>query len=79
MKHAFSLSIKVYCLCVYVQGTYKACKGTNTTTRIHGQATCTVTHGSVSAYDRSEEDWTSYIEHLNFYFAANDVTAETKK
>ena len=51
-------------------------------TRIHGQTTSTgamATHGSVSAYDRSKEDWTSYIERLNFYFAANDVTAETKK
>ena len=35
------------------------------------------THGSVSAFDRSEEDWTSYIERLNFYFAANDVSADT--
>ena len=38
--------------------------------------TVMATHRSVSAFDRSKEDWTSY---LNFYFAANDVTAETKK
>ena len=37
------------------------------------------THGSVSAFDRSKEDWTSYIERLNLYFAANDVAAEAKQ
>ena len=26
-----------------------------------------------------KEDWTSYIERLNFYFVANDVTTEVKK
>ena len=36
------------------------------------------THGSVSAFDRSKQDCTSYIEHLN-YFAANNIAAEAKK
>ena len=50
-------------------------------TRIQGRTTTTkvmATHGSVSAFDRSK-DWTSYIERLNFYFAANDVAAEAKQ
>ena len=53
-------------------------------TRIQGRTPATTTkvmatHGSVSAFDRSKEDWTSYIERLNFYFAANDVAAEAKQ
>ena len=37
------------------------------------------THGTVTAFDRSKEDWTSYVERLDFYFAANDVTTDEKK
>ena len=49
-------------------------------TRIQGPTTSVMaTHGSVSAFDCSKEDWTSYIERLNFYFVANDVTTEVKK
>ena len=37
------------------------------------------THGSVSAFDPSKEDWTSYEERLRYYFVANDVTDGAKK
>lgn len=37
------------------------------------------THGSVSAFEQSKEDWTSYVEHLGFYFAASDVTTDVNK
>jgi hypothetical protein len=37
------------------------------------------THGSVLAFEQSKEDWTSYVERLDFYFAANDVTTDVKK
>ena len=37
------------------------------------------THGSVSAFDPSKEDWTTYEERLRYYFVANDVTDEAKK
>ena len=37
------------------------------------------THGSVSAFDPSKEDLTSYEERLRYYFVANDVTDGTKK
>ena len=37
------------------------------------------THGSVSPFDSSKEDWTSYTQRMTHYFVANDVTAEEKK
>ena len=37
------------------------------------------THGSVSAFDPSKEDWTTYEERLRYYFVANDVTDGAKK
>ena len=37
------------------------------------------THGSVSAYDPSAEDWTTYTQRLHHYFVANDVESEVKK
>ena len=31
------------------------------------------THGSLSEYVQSHETWTSYVERLEQYFAANDI------
>ena len=36
-------------------------------------------HGSVSQFDSSKEDWTTYIERLTQYFVANDVERSEKK
>ena len=37
-------------------------------------------HGSVSPFEGSQEDWRSYTERLQQYFAANDVrTAEKQR
>ena len=33
----------------------------------------TLVHGSLAAFDSSKEEWT---EHLEFYFATNDITNE---
>lgn len=37
------------------------------------------THGSLSEFDSSKDDWTSYVERVDFYFVANDVTSDAKK
>ena len=37
------------------------------------------THGTVSQYQQSKDTWTTYVERLNHYFIANDVTDEGKK
>ena len=37
------------------------------------------THGTVTAFDPSQEDWTSYAERLKHYFIANGVTDDEKK
>ena len=37
------------------------------------------THGTVTAFDPSQEDWTSYAERLKHYFIANGVTDDDKK
>ncbi len=37
------------------------------------------THGSVSAFDPSKEDWSSYVLRLKYYFDANGVTEASKK
>ncbi len=36
-------------------------------------------HSSVKEFDPNTNDWITYIEQLDFYFAANDVVAEDKK
>ena len=35
--------------------------------------------GSMSEFDKSKETWKSYIERLEFFFEANDVTENTRK
>jgi len=37
------------------------------------------THGTVSKFQPGKEDWSTYVEQLNYYFAANGVTAEETK
>lgn len=37
------------------------------------------THGVVSMFDLSTEDWTTYTERMKHYFVANDVTNADKK
>ena len=36
-------------------------------------------HGSLVQFDPDKEEWTSYVEHLNYYLIANEVTDDTKK
>ncbi len=43
-------------------------------------AVCIATHNiTLPPFDPASEDWTTYIERGNFYFAANDVIAGAKK
>ena len=37
------------------------------------------THGTIGEFDGSEEGWTTYIERLECYFAANEVTQSGKQ
>ena len=37
------------------------------------------THGTVSTFDPSKEDWTSYTDRMKHYFVANDVVDAGKK
>ena len=34
--------------------------------------------GSIDPFDRTEEDWPTYIERLDQYFAANAITEDRK-
>ena len=36
-------------------------------------------HGSLLPLDPSMEDWTSYMQHMNYYFVANDTADGAKK
>ena len=36
-------------------------------------------HGSVGKFVSAQGDWTSYTEHLQHYFAANDVAEASKQ
>ena len=38
-----------------------------------------VTNGTVTQYVPGKEEWTAYVERLDFYFLANDIAAEAKK
>ena len=35
--------------------------------------------GTVKEWDSAEDDWTHYIKRVKFFFAANDVSTESKK
>ena len=37
------------------------------------------THGSVVQFDPEKEEWTSYVERLNYYLIANEVKEDAKK
>jgi len=37
------------------------------------------THGSVVQFDPAKEEWTSYIERLDYYLIANEVFDDAKK
>jgi hypothetical protein len=41
--------------------------------------TVMATHGSLSPFDPSTEDWTSYTQRMNYYFVANEVADGAKK
>ena len=36
-------------------------------------------HGTLTAFNPREEDWSEYAERLSFYFAANGITVDAKK
>ena len=38
-----------------------------------------VVHSSLAAFDSALEDWTEYIEHLQFYFNTNDISEAAKQ
>ena len=35
--------------------------------------------GGIAKYDSEREDWSSYLERIDLFFTANDVTGEAKK
>ena len=35
--------------------------------------------GKVDEFDGSKEEWTQYVEHVNHFFEANDITDDGKK
>ena len=37
------------------------------------------TFGKLTEYDPEQEEWGSYIEHLEFFFTANDIEDAEKK
>ena len=39
----------------------------------------TAFHGTVTKFHPSSEDWISYTERLDYYFAANNVSTDKKK
>uniref|UniRef100_A0A1X7TD63 Uncharacterized protein n=1 Tax=Amphimedon queenslandica TaxID=400682 RepID=A0A1X7TD63_AMPQE len=36
-------------------------------------------HGKIDCFDQTETNWTSYVEQLEYYFAANDIPADNQK
>ena len=38
-----------------------------------------VMHGSIVQFDPDKEEWTSYVERLNYYLIANEITDDAKK
>ena len=36
-------------------------------------------HSSLAAFDSASEDWTEYVERLQFYFNANDISEAAKQ
>ena len=39
----------------------------------------TVVHGSFATFDSTSEEWTEYVERLEFYFVMNGITDSTKQ
>ena len=39
----------------------------------------TAVHGAVAPFDPDTDEWTEYIEHLQFYFAANNIRDGAKQ
>ena len=37
------------------------------------------THGTLTAFDSSTTNWTSYVDQLNYYFVANDIKDDGKQ
>ena len=37
------------------------------------------THGSLSEFNSSTTSWRSHMDQFNYYFVANDITADKKK
>lgn len=37
------------------------------------------THGTLTTFDSSTTNWTSYVDQLNYYFVANDIEDDAKQ
>ena len=37
------------------------------------------THGTLSEFNPATTSWRSYVDQLNYYFVANDITSDKKK
>ena len=37
------------------------------------------THGSIGAFDSSEEEWETYVERVEIYLSANKITDAQQK
>lgn len=65
------------CVLVLFRATYNACYVTTFGDEV--KVLMAATHGSLSQFDSSLEDWSSYTERLGHYFVANDVDDDRKK
>ena len=65
------------CVLVLFRVTYNACYATTFGDEV--KVLMAATHGSLSQFDSSLEDWSSYTERLGHYFVANDVDDDRKK
>ena len=36
-------------------------------------------HGTLTAFDSSTTSWRSYVQQLDYYFIANEITTDKKK
>ena len=36
-------------------------------------------YGTIAEFDPAEEDWSTYVERVDLYFAANDITDAAKR
>ena len=71
--------MNLYCCFLPLLRAYNILKVLLWRQRLIGQMAAKHSYGNIGEFDQAVENWDAYIERMEQYFLANDITADAKK